>query len=476
MWELGVGAAVALATTGCARLPRWVAVGMSWLGLAAVAASGLVVTTETAWPGYAAALPALGAAAVIAGGAAAGRGGAGLVLGLPLMRWAGGLSYSLYLWHWPLIAAAVAYWGSDATTTRLLAVAAVSVVPAWLTHVLIENPLRFSVPMARSPRLALSVGANFSLVGVATGLAVVATVGVISTSAPPPADARGARVLASDPRGDPAGAPVDSVGWMTPLPTLAKKDLTVAHADHCVQKVNVADVVRCEYGDPTGTTTVAVVGDSKMTQWIPALVPLAERNGWHVVTYLESGCSFTRATTVVRGVPRTECRRWVDNVVGQLRADRPDWVITSQLQSAALDGSGQSTVDAMVAGLRDVWSTLLSTGSRMAVIADNPDPQMNVFECVEKHPHRLTACAFDRRTAPSAAASQRRAAAGLKGVSMVDLTAAICPTLRCAPVIGNVLVYRETSHLSATYVRTLTPRLAAALTKVGLVAKASALP
>jgi hypothetical protein len=192
-----------------------------------------------------------------------------------------------------------------------------------------------------------------------------------------------------------------------------------------------------------------------------------------MTTYLESGCSFTLATTNVRGQTRLGCRRWVDNVVEKLRADPPDWVVTSQLQSVALDPAGVSTVDGMVDGLHALWNTLRAMDAKVVVIADNPDPGMNVYECVEKHPRRLTACAFERDTARSAAATQRRAVEGQKDVFLVDLTDAICPTDRCAPVIGNVLVYRETSHLSATYVRTLVPRLAEALTEVGLRAAAA---
>jgi hypothetical protein len=51
------------------------------------------------------------------------------------------------------------------------------------------------------------------------------------------------------------------------------------------------------------------------------------------------------------------------------------------------------------------------------------------------------------------------AAQGLPNVRVVDLNDAICPTDPCAPVIGNVLVYRDTSHLTGTYVRSLVPRL-----------------
>ena len=66
IWELGIGAGVALAARRLARLPRPAAVGLGWAGLLAIVASGVWFTSSTMWPGYAAALPTLGTAAVIA--------------------------------------------------------------------------------------------------------------------------------------------------------------------------------------------------------------------------------------------------------------------------------------------------------------------------------------------------------------------------------------------------------------------------
>src|SRR5690606_5792301 len=86
------------------RRPGRAALG--WAGLAAIVASGVWFTSATMWPGYAATLPTLGTAAVIAGGFAGQRGGPGLLIDNRPMRWIGGLSYSLYLWHWPLIVVA----------------------------------------------------------------------------------------------------------------------------------------------------------------------------------------------------------------------------------------------------------------------------------------------------------------------------------------------------------------------------------
>ncbi|GAA4558182.1 acyltransferase family protein [Planotetraspora kaengkrachanensis] len=466
MWELGIGAAVALAAGAFTRLPRVPAIVLGWAGLAAIAAAGLLITGETAWPGYAAALPTLGAAAVIAAGFAVTRGGPASLLGVKPMRWIGGLSYSLYLWHWPLLVAATAYFG-DLSAKQGLVVAAVSVVPAWLTARVVENPLRHSAAIARSSRLALSMGANFTLLGVAAGLVLLLSVG--GTQVPAGAVAQGAAALGDKPRDSPAGAVVEHVDWMTPTPTEAAADVPDAYAKGCQQVTTKSEVVTCQYGDRSGPTTVAVVGDSKMAQWMPALQSLADQNSWNLVTYFKSACGYSLASTEYDGKPYQSCREWTDEVRRRLTADPPSFVITSQGEAKGLDAGGKPTQAAMVQGLRGAWSELTSLHTRVVVVADNPPPGMNVYECVAKNPDKLSACAFDRkRYAASAAPTQSLAAKGRPGVAFVDLFDAICPADRCAPVIGNVLVYRQGSHITATYIDSLTPRLAAALSKAKL--------
>ncbi|GAA4595669.1 SGNH hydrolase domain-containing protein [Planotetraspora phitsanulokensis] len=476
VWELAIGAGLALSVSQCARLPRVWAIVLGWAGVVCIAASALVFSSETAWPGYNAALPTLGTAAVIAAGCSTLRRGPELVLGTAPFRWVGGLSYSLYLWHWPLLVAATAHWDGTLTVGHGLLVALVSVIPAWLTHRLIENPLRYSAAVSGSPRLALSLGANFTFVGVVAGMAIL--LGVTSSTAAaggPARQAPGAAVLAADPRDDPAGAPPDHVEYMVPDPLQATKDLPDAYADGCHQNADDAKVLSCTYGDPNSKIRVAAAGDSKIAQWLPALQLLATQNNWRLTIFTKSGCTLTSAKTMKTDgtkQPYTSCAEWNSRLLPYLiNTEKPDYVITSQVSSSAIDTDGRTTPGAMVAGLRKSWSALTRAGMRVIVLADNPDPGMEVYECVAKNPDRLSACAFDRDKAWSAAPIQKRAAAGMAHVSVVDLHDAICPTARCSPVIGNVLVYRQGSHLTATYVKTLTPRLAKALPKAGLRAK-----
>ena len=247
---------------------------------------------------------------------------------------------------------------------------------------------------------------------------------------------------------------------MTPIPSAAREDN--ARIERCETVQTEAEVRRCRFGDPRGSTTVAVIGDSKMSQWMPALRPIARQSGWQVTTYLKYSCSFTVGWQEVYS---ELCHQWGAKVLDAIEADPPDFVITTQVEPRSRDADGDFTTSAMTRDLRATWSRITALGTRIVVIANNPHPGTDVYECVAEHPDKLSACAYDRASTLAASSNpvQRAAADGLSGVEVVDLFDAICPTSPCAPVIGDVLVYRAGSHITATYIKTLTPRLATAL-------------
>ncbi|HEX6967566.1 MAG TPA: acyltransferase family protein [Micromonosporaceae bacterium] len=471
MWELAIGAAVALGAAWWGRIPRAAGALLGWGGLVAIVASGLVFTNTIAWPGYAAALPTLGAAAVIVAGFSAMRSGPVLLLGIRPFQWVGKLSYSLYLWHWPLVVVATAKWGALSARSGL-AVVAFSVIPAWLAFRFVENPVRHSQAVSRSPRLALSLGGNFTLSGVVLGL--VLSFGAVNTVHPVSVGehrALGAQVLGEHPRNHPAGVPPRRLDWITPHPLQAVKDVPDQYRDECHQNEVGTEVMSCVYGNPTAKTTVAVVGDSKAGQWVPALQKLADQNDWKLMVFTKSSCIFTTATIPIKEKPYESCVEWNRKLLDRLiRVERPDYVITSQHASYAYRDDGTLSIEEMVRGLRESWSALSAIGTKVIVIADNPNPGFNVYQCVEENRSDLTACTFSRevRNEQSGYRAQSLAVKGQNQIKMIDLYDAICPTDQCSPVIGNVLVYRQTSHLTATYVKTLTPMLARKFTEVGL--------
>jgi peptidoglycan/LPS O-acetylase OafA/YrhL len=170
-WELALGALVAVASPSLLKLPRWAATGLGWAGAACVVIAAMVYSASTDYPGYAVALPVVGAAAVIAGGTVAPRMGAELLLGVRPMQWLGSISYSLYLWHWPVLIVAE----EESTTPLSLAhkvwLLLVALVLSVISYLLIENPVRRSRWLARRNLRSLAMGA--ALITVSLSLAFI---------------------------------------------------------------------------------------------------------------------------------------------------------------------------------------------------------------------------------------------------------------------------------------------------------------
>ncbi|MCE0487005.1 acyltransferase family protein [Ornithinimicrobium sediminis] len=496
LWELGLGALVALGAGLWLRMPRPWALAVAWAGLAAILLAGLVQSGQTPWPGSAALLPTLGAAAVIAGGFAAGPRGPETLLGLRGAVWVGGLSYSLYLWHWPLLRMVEWQFGQISTMVGLLVVTA-SVVPAWLSYRFVEHPIRYSPALNRSPKVALSVGANLTLVslvaalvlsqvayraaapgeagGTVTGNLVVeepeATDGGPGEDPSPPEDEAGGAdepgtADEPEPRGPepPERTSTDDppiYETITPDPLAATEDVPRFYDEGCQVTVDEGQVTSCPAGDPDGDVLVYVIGDSKIGQWVPAIEEIALANSWRVVIHTKSACAFTDVMTTVGGEPYEQCRDWGEEVMAELRAEEPDVVITGGLRGEALAEDGTTSREALVEGYARYWSELEEQGTRVIAIADNPQPaDPPVYECVDEHrDDHLEQCSWDYRDG-SGSEALRLAADQVDGVRFVDMNPWVCPGELCVGVWRNVLTYRQGSHITATFALALAEPLA----------------
>jgi peptidoglycan/LPS O-acetylase OafA/YrhL len=168
-WQLAVGGLLAVGATQVARAPSRLLAGVGWGGVAAIGASAVLFTESMAYPGLAAILPTAGAAALIAAGAA--RGGPAMVLTLAPMRWLGRISYSLYLWHWPLLVLVPLAVGAELDTAARLALVVAAVAISTVSWAAIEEPFRRGFPlMTRRPGRTVAVGlASVGLIAVMAG-------------------------------------------------------------------------------------------------------------------------------------------------------------------------------------------------------------------------------------------------------------------------------------------------------------------
>lgn len=476
LWELGIGALLAVGATRAARAPAAMRAVAGWFGLGMIGFAAVVFTGATPFPGTAALVPTVGAAAVLWAGLGDGRGRV-RVLDWSPMQDVGALSYSLYLWHWPLLVAATALWG-DADghlwlPTALVAAAA-SVVPAWFSYRVVEGPLHHH-PALAVPWRAAVVGGVCVAIGLTSAGAIALSLDrqrqSAEASAPSSGTAAepfGAAALGEDPAGSPAAVPVDQVASITPSPIDAKDDNADVYGDGCHQDQEHPEVLSCTYGDPASKTRVALVGDSHAAQWEPTLRVLAEQNGWRLETYTKSACLFADVTVwnINRDGPYTSCTDWTSRVVAAIAGDPPAVVVvsTSGSYTAVRDGDklgGTESDTAIVRGLASTWRALEDAGTEVVVVLDTPRPGIDIPDCVAQHRDALSACAVSRAAAvaSSAAAAQEDAATEVDGLTMLDLTAWVCPAERCPAVIGGVLVFRDAHHLTATYARTLAPVL-----------------
>ncbi|MET0426803.1 MAG: acyltransferase [Actinoplanes sp.] len=156
-WELGAGCLLALVADRLDRIPPRPATYLAGIGLALIVVAALSFDETTRFPGYAAVLPVLGALLVLAG-----RGDA--LLARPPVRWLGRISYSLYLWHWPVLVIGAQAYGGPKVLLVLLAVALAAV-----TYALVEAPIMHSAGLRRSAVATLAV----ALMLIVTPIAVV---------------------------------------------------------------------------------------------------------------------------------------------------------------------------------------------------------------------------------------------------------------------------------------------------------------
>ncbi|UJP38552.1 acyltransferase family protein [Cellulomonas palmilytica] len=457
-WELAAGALLALLTHRVTRLPQRVLLAGGWCGLALVAVAAFTLNGSTPFPGVAALPPVGGTVLVLAAGLV----GPGLrPLTARVLQPVGATSYSLYLWHWPAVVLATSLTDGPPPTSLLVVAVALSVLPAVASYVLVEKPLHTSARLRASAGRSAVLGVVCTLVGVlAAGLLLRAVAAAPDHSAP------GAAVL----RDGTWTGPDQATDLRRLVPALADATLDVAdlYAGDCHQNALGTDPAACTFGDEDASTVVALVGDSHAGQWQPPLAAIAREQGWRLDTYTKGSCALTSAPTWLGTVdgPYTQCTQWNAAVVEHLLADPPDVVVTSnnQVEVAADDGSrltGAAGDEVAVAGLQDTWRTLADAGITVLVVGDTPWVGIDVPECVARHEGTwATECSVpsdvpERRSG----LAQQRAAAAAADVPLLDLTAHVCPDGTCPAIVGGVLVWRDVSHVTASYVRTLEPEL-----------------
>ncbi|HET6659279.1 MAG TPA: acyltransferase family protein, partial [Rubrobacter sp.] len=470
-WELALGGLLALVPAS--RLgwqPRWMAFALGWLGMGAIAFATLRFNDGTLFPGYAALVPTLGTAAIIAAGFGI---ESTMTFAVPVrwltlgpVRHVGRISYSWYLWHWPPLVFAAALWGK-LSPLEGTAVLAVSYVPAVLSNRLVEKPFLHSKTLTQYPRKALALGGACTASSVALGLLLFAVTPTVPEA--PANQVAGAAAL----RGNYSLQKSAKAVNPDPREAETKENRPQMYADGCHLNPPETEVPECIYGNPSSKTTVVLFGDSHAMQWFPALNGLAKEHDWRLVGLTKAACPPAQVHIYNASLRRAyhECDEWRERMLERIvQEENPSLIVTSSLPTYRPREDGKrlpqdASDEAMVEGYASTLRTLRSTGAPVALIEDVPHPTKNIPECVSRSLDRLERCASPRGKALAYPQVNTRVAEEVEGVRLIDPTPVACTEKKCPAVIGDVLVYRNGAHLTATYVRTLTPWLAKQLPK-----------
>ena len=432
LWQLALGGfAYRLFARDGAGVMRAHANQVGWVG-AALLALGLVLIDETvAYPGLWALLPALGAAGLLAAGTGADN-WVVKVLSSPLLRMPGRISYSWYLWHWPLLMVGplMGLWPLGGLES--LALILCSFLLGWLSFAWVEQPLRRS--RAGSARSAVAASVVASLV-------LAASLHVAADLASPDAG--------SEP------------SFQQKVQSLISVPAVYAD-DRCDQWYFSAELVPCEVeaGDGAGGLMV-LLGDSIGTHWLPALQHVAGKRRMRLIVLTKSSCAIVDEPFVYGRIHRrfTECEEWRDAAIAHVRSLAPDMVVVGSASSYAF------TPGQWLRGTRRVLDRLAEGGRPVFVLAPSPMLLFHGPGCVVSEGRaspsgvelEAGACTAnlvdveDRRVIESL----RKAAAEAPNARMVYLNDLVCPEGVCRALRDGNLVFRDQQHLNASFAQSL---------------------
>jgi peptidoglycan/LPS O-acetylase OafA/YrhL len=445
-WEFAAGGIALLLAPQEFRVSRGLRALASWLGLAAILAASELLRGQAGWPGWRALIPVLGTVAILHGRVA--QIGASKILELPVAQWLGRLSYSWYLWHWPLLAVTGAMHAAAPFSQHLydtVFCVAGSLALAAATHTFVENPIRFSRYLASRRALSLS----------AAGLVTVVTTGTAilwqhSASRAAHALDRGRLVEASEAAAGPIGStrPCPPVGFLN------------------------TSVEECVGGDPASRFTLVLFGDSHAGQWFSAFDAIANDHGWRLVLIRKPACPTARVTIFNSFLNRwyTECDAWREAALKRILEMRPAAVVIAnrQLQNFSPGPNGRN--DTWRKGTRMTLETLDSAGLKTVLLRDTPSPEFSIPDCLSgdtswwarKRSPGNNPCMLDRAKALDEGVfrAEQEAAAGLRHVSVLDLSDLFCDSVVCPPEKNGLIVYGDESHITGSFARSLAAAVA----------------
>jgi len=457
-FEFGVGSALALALEKDRVTASKVALGAGVLGIIMLGGSLALISPATPFPGVWTLLPVAGAALLIFAGSGATNVVTRFLGANPLVR-IGDWSYSIYLWHWPLIVFASILWGRSVLI--LTTVAACSLIPAVVSYAWIERPIRNAHALGKSHFIMLLVAVQCVPILMAAGLWQTARA-----------------FFWQDMPDGLALALTTPTGWGNP---------------ECISTTPVSkrDVTPCQWGMNYTGAPIYLVGDSNAMHFSEAVRSAAAELRRPVTTLGSHGCPFIDVYLRRRDSPNftSECREDFAALLAWLVSNPPGLVLIASVDrywrdlndyQASEDGSFREdrsrTPQILNEGLQRAVQRLQGSGNKVVLLQTIPhfiqEPYIYgsqscsgwsvlTHECGSK-PIEMPLDFADRMQAASRTGIASVAAA--TGATLLDFRSYFCPNGKCSTSINGTGMYMldgyhlnqsGSSHLASFFVDAL---------------------
>ena len=417
-WELGLGALLVLLPP----IKTKKLVGL--LGFIFIIVSAFIFGETTAFPGVNAVLPVLGTVMLIS-----------TINSWPpflndvansrMFQWLGEISYPLYLWHWPLLVLPSTYFARPlAIYERILAIIA-TIILADLTHRFIEEPFR---KHKTEPTLVFKRSGVITLVSVLIGTAII---------------------FSSSDKID-----VSGINGAVSLAQIKARPLVYDDGCHANYAQTKSD--KCEYADTKSDKTMVLYGDSHAAQWFPALVEIASRSGYRLISLTKSACPSVDTVRLDQGgFKMSRCKQWRINTIKRIQEINPDVLIMSSFQYFAQPPRFTDREQWWNDGQRKLLTEVKNISPHLIYITDTPHPLRDIPACLANY--SISKCNT----------TQRSEDLSISGFNVINPNSWLCSRV-CPAVKDGVVAYRDASHISVDIAIALIPRLTRALRDQGV--------
>ena len=425
-WQFAAGALTWLLTRQHALGPRE-ANRVGAAGGALLLAGLVVVTPRATYPSVLALLPTLGACALLwAGTTPDSRPHA--LLSIKPMQAIGRLSYAGYLWHWPVLVLGELLLPIRGNAGNTLLALAASWLAAFLTHRLIENPIRYGKARQLLPCWQI-------------GLAICTM--VLANS----------QML----RWQEQTQDRQTSDAISSIYTRASSDVPMIYRDACDDWYSSDALKPCAYGKPDARKTAVLFGDSIGAQWFPTLTAMLDAEQWRIVVLTKSSCPMVDEPYFYERIGReyTECANWRNKAIAWLQTQKVDRLFIGSTASAAFtDRQWQD-------GTQRILDRLTPNIAAIYLIEANPTLGFNGPDCLRQHqataPQKCAQGRADNSHYRRVAELLKRVVKSHPTTHWLETSNLVCPGGQCQALHDGTIVFRDSQHLTATFAAQAAP-------------------